>query len=99
MNRALSPSTVLSLVIAEIVRSLGSLVLLIVILLTPEFFSKEEIENKKSVIDGIEYKIFTIEEAIAFLKQHPKRRVYKESLDIIEEEEIKKYLKNNINFI
>lgn len=41
-------------------------------ILTPEFFSKEEIENKKSVIDGIEYKIFTIEEIIAFLKQHPK---------------------------
>lgn len=68
-------------------------------ILTQEFFSKEEIENKKSVIDGIEYKIFTIEEVIAFLKQHPKRRVYKESLDIIEEEEIKEYLKNNINFI
>ena len=65
---------------------------------TSSSFSKEEIENKKSVIDGIEYKIFTIEEAIAFLKQHPKRRVYKESLDIIEEEEIKEYLKNNINF-
>ena len=65
---------------------------------TSSSFSKEEIENKKSVIDGIEYKIFTIEEAIAFLKQHPKRRVYKESLDIIEEEEIREYLKNNINF-
>ena len=66
---------------------------------TSSSFSKEEIENKKSVIDGIEYRIFTIEEAIAFLKQHPKRRVYKESLDIIEEEEIREYLKNNINFI
>lgn len=69
------------------------------IIQTSSSFSKEEIENKKSVIDGIEYKIFTIEEAIVFLKQHPKRRVYKESLDIIKEEEIREYLKNNINFI
>lgn len=68
-------------------------------ILTPEFFSKEEIENKKSIVDGVEYKIFTIDEAIDYIKDHPQRRVYKISLDIIAEKEIKEKLIKNIKFI
>lgn len=69
------------------------------LVLPKEAFLEKELQNKKSIVEGVEYKIFTVDEAIEFIKKHPTRRVYKETLKTVEDENIKKKIMKNINLI
>lgn len=69
------------------------------LVLPKEAFLEEELQNKKSTVEGVEYKIFTVDEAIEFIKKHPARRVYKETLNTVEDEDIKKKIIKNINLV